>query len=198
MSGKLNEIYNEIKNDPSNLKYSNKGWLPIYTVSKQSKIVIIGQAPGIRAQESRIAWNDLSGKKLRTWLGVSDEEFYDTSKFALIPMDFYFPGQGKSGDLPPRKEFAAKWHPKILNEIEDLKLIILIGQYAQNYYLKDVVKRNLTETVKAYKEYLPLYFPLPHPSPRNIGWQIKNPWFEDLVIPNLKTLVTSILNNEHK
>lgn len=196
MKDNLNKIYNEIINDPENQEFTNKGWLPIYTVSKQSKIVIIGQAPGIKAQESKIAWNDLSGNKLRDWLGVTREEFYDTSKFALIPMDFYFPGQGKSGDLPPRKSFSEKWHSRILNELDSLQLIILIGQYSQNYYLKDKAKKNLTETVKAYKEYLPDYFPLAHPSPRNIRWHIKNPWFEEYVIPDLKKIVKSILNNK--
>ncbi|HHX80350.1 MAG TPA: uracil-DNA glycosylase family protein [Acholeplasmataceae bacterium] len=194
MSNEFNKIYNEIINDSSNLKFIYKGWQPIYTVSKQSKIVIIGQAPGVKAQESGIAWNDLSGNKLRDWLGVTREEFYDTTKFALIPMDFYYPGQGKTGDLPPRRDFAEKWHKRILNELDELRLIILIGQYSQNYYLKDRGKKNLTETVKAYNEYLPLYFPLAHPSPRNIRWQIKNPWFENQVIPELKALVKSILN----
>lgn len=193
MSNELNKIYNEIINDPSNLVFTNKGWQPIYSVSKQSKIVIIGQAPGIKAQESKIPWNDLSGNKLRDWLGVTREDFYDTTKFALIPMDFYYPGKGKSGDLPPRGDFAEKWHGRVLNELDELKLIILIGQYSQSYYLKDKVKKNLTETVRAYKEYLPLYFPLAHPSPRNIRWQIKNPWFENQVIPKLKGLVKSIL-----
>lgn len=196
MNNNLYKIYNEIINDPDNQEYTIKGWLPIYTVSNKSKIVIIGQAPGIKAQESKIAWNDLSGNKLRDWLGVTREDFYETSKFALIPMDFYYPGQGKSGDLPPRRGFAEKWHSKILNELDSLQLIILIGQYSQNYYLKDKAKKNLTETVKAYKEYLPDYFPLAHPSPRNIRWHIKNPWFEEYVIPDLKKIVKSILNNK--
>ncbi|HHX00393.1 MAG TPA: uracil-DNA glycosylase family protein [Acholeplasmataceae bacterium] len=196
MNNNLYKIYNEIINDPDNQEYTIKGWLPIYTVSNESKIVIIGQAPGIKAQESKIAWNDLSGNKLRDWLGVTREDFYETSKFALIPMDFYYPGQGKSGDLPPRRGFAEKWHSKILNELDSLQLIILIGQYSQNYYLKDKAKKNLTETVKAYKEYLPDYFPLAHPSPRNIRWHIKNPWFEEYVIPDLKKIVKSILNNK--
>ncbi len=196
MNNNLYKIYNEIINDPDNQEYTIKGWLPIYTVSNESKIVIIGQAPGIKAQESKIAWNDLSGNKLRDWLGVTREDFYETSKFALIPMDFYYPGQGKSGDLPPRRGFAEKWHSKILNELDSLQLIILIGQYSQNYYLKDKAKKNLTETVKAYKEYLPDYFPLAHPSPRNIRWHIKNPRFEEYVIPDLKKIVKSILNNK--
>lgn len=196
MNNNLYKIYNEIIYDPDNQEYTIKGWLPIYTVSNESKIVIIGQAPGIKAQESKIAWNDLSGNKLRDWLGVTREDFYETSKFALIPMDFYYPGQGKSGDLPPRRGFAEKWHSKILNELDSLQLIILIGQYSQNYYLKDKAKKNLTETVKAYKEYLPDYFPLAHPSPRNIRWHIKNPWFEEYVIPDLKKIVKSILNNK--
>lgn len=191
---KLLKIKNEIMNDAANSEFTAKGWLPLYTISPKSKIMIIGQAPGLKAQISQIAWNDLSGDKLRAWLGVTKEQFYNTDNFALIPMDFYFPGSGKSGDIPPRKEFAAKWHPQLIENLEELKLIILIGAYSQKYYLKSAAKANLTETVKAYKDYLPLYFPLAHPSPRNIRWHIKNPWFDTEVIPVLKDLIKHIIN----
>ena len=190
----LDKIKQEIMNDIDNLEYTNKGWVPVYTVSENSKIVIIGQAPGIRAQESKMAFNDPSGNRLREWLGVSKDEFYDTNNFALIPMDFYFPGDGKTGDLPPRKNFASKWHEKIFSNIKDIKLIILIGSYSQKHYLKNNSKKNLTETVRSYRDYLPKYFPLTHPSPRNIRWFKKNPWFDDEVIPALKELVKDILN----
>lgn len=192
----LIQIRNDIIKDIDNQEYTNMGWLPIYTISSKSKIIIIGQAPGIKAQTSEIAWNDLSGNKLRSWLGVSKEQFYNTDIFGLVPMDFYFPGSSKSGDLPPRRNFASKWHPKLFSNLDDLKLIILIGNYSQKYYLKDSAKTNLTAKVKSYTEYLPTYFPLPHPSPRNIGWHINNPWFEEEVIPELKRVVQEIITGK--
>ena len=199
----LKEIENELKkikediiNDIDNVEFTNKGWLPLYTIGPKSKIIIIGQAPGIKAQESGIAWNDLSGDRLREWLGVSKAQFYDTDLFALIPMDFYYPGKGKSGDLPPRKTFSQKWHPKLKSQLKDLRLIILVGSYAQKYYLKNSFKQNLTETVKSFNEYLPEYFPIVHPSPLNIRWQSKNPWFKDEVIPILKAEVNKIINEK--
>lgn len=194
IENELNKIKEDIINDIDNIEFTNKGWLPLYTISPKSKIIIIGQAPGIKAQESGIAWNDISGDRLREWLGVSKSQFYDTNLFALIPMDFYYPGKGKTGDLPPRESFSIKYHSKLISKLEDLKLIILVGSYAQKYYLKDTFKSNLTETVKAYQEYLPQYLPIVHPSPLNIRWQSKNPWYKDEVLPSLKTLVNSIIN----
>ncbi len=188
---KINEA---IKKDPANIEYTKKGYEPLYVIDKDSKIIIIGQAPGLKAQESNMAWNDLSGNKLREWLGVSREEFYNSKLFGQIPMDFYFPGHGKTGDLPPRKEFAIKWHKQILDNLEDLELIILIGNYSQKYYLD--TKENLTEIVRSYKNYLPKYFPLPHPSPRNIRWFLKNPWFESHALPELKEIVRTIINKK--
>lgn len=170
-----------------------KGFGPVFTAHPNAKIVIIGQAPGIRAQESKKPWNDKSGEQLRRWLAVDDEIFYDPEKIALMPMDFYFPGKGKTGDLPPRKGFAELWHPPLLELMSNIEFIILIGQYAQRYYLKEQSK-NLTETVRSYKNYLPDYFPLPHPSPRNNIWKKKNPWFEEEIVPVLRTCVSKILN----
>jgi len=192
----LNRIKEEIINDSDNIDFTNKGWFPLYTISSKSKILIVGQAPGIKAQESQICWNDLSGNRLREWLGVTKDQFYNPDNFALVPMDFYYPGKAKTGDLPPRKEFSKKWHSRLIENIMDLRLIILIGSYAQKFYLKDSIKRNLTETVKAYKEYLPNYFPLAHPSPLNIRWFRQNQWFDDEVIPSLKELVKNIINEK--
>lgn len=189
----LEEIYNEIKNNPSNLKFNIKGYLPIYSARKNSKILIVGQAPGKKAQESGMPWNDLSGDNLRNWLGVSREIFYNKDIFALVPMDFYFPGSKKRGDAPPRKGFAENWHPRILKEMSEIKLIILIGQYSQEYYLGKRQKDTLTETVKNFKDYLPKYLPLVHPSPRNNIWQKKNPWFQKEVLPALKRIVKELL-----
>ncbi|MDW5289517.1 uracil-DNA glycosylase family protein [Formosa sp. PL04] len=166
---------------------------PIVSAHPESKIVIIGQAPGIKVHNSGIAWNDASGKRLRTWLNVNETQFYDTKNFAIIPMGFCYPGKGKSGDLPPRPECAPQWHDAILNKITDVKLIILIGNYAQKYYLKDKVGKNLTDTVSDFESYLPTYFPMPHPSPRNRFWLSKNQWFETSVVPELQKCVQEIL-----
>jgi uracil-DNA glycosylase len=166
---------------------------PIIRASQQSKILIIGQAPGQKVQDSGIPWDDASGKELRKWLDVSSEQFYDTSLFAIMPMGMCFPGTGKSGDLPPRKECAIAWHHKVLNKMPNIQLTLLIGKYAQDYYLKDNAKENLTETVRHYNNYLPTYLPLPHPSPRNNIWQAKNEWFVLDVLPKLKGAVRKIL-----
>lgn len=162
---------------------------PVIQVNKNSKIIIIGQAPGQKVQNSGIPWDDLSGNELRRWLGVTKEQFYDEKIFALVPMGFCYPGKGKSGDLPPRPECASLWHTALLQYMKEAKLIILIGQYAQKYYLGEKLKPTLTETVKSFKNYLPEYLPLVHPSPRNKIWQKKNPWFEIEVIPQLQKIV---------
>lgn len=162
---------------------------PIIQAAKQSKIIIIGQAPGLKVQLSGIPWDDASGNELRRWLGVTKEQFYDENLFALVPMGFCYPGKGKSGDLPPRPECAPLWHGRLLHYMKEVKLIILIGQYAQKYYLGDKLKPTLTETVKNYTTYLPQYLPLVHPSPRNKIWQKKNPWFEKDVVPQLQKIV---------
>jgi uracil-DNA glycosylase len=138
-------------------------------------------------------WNDVSGQLLRKWLGVTDEQFYDPDLIALVPMDFYYPGKGTHGDLPPRKGFAEKWHPVLLEHMPNVELIILIGAYAQKYYLGKNAKRTLTETVYAYEEYLPTYFPLVHPSPLNFRWRSKNGWFETDVVPKLSKAIEEIL-----
>lgn len=159
---------------------------PVVRASRTSKLLIIGQAPGRKVHESGIPWDDASGKNLRKWLGISEQLFYDESKVALIPMGFCYPGTGKSGDLPPRPECAPLWHERLLKQFDSLKLILLVGQYAQRYYLGNGIKKTLTETVKAYPNYLPKYLPLPHPSPRNQIWMKKNPWFELELLPKLK------------
>ena len=169
---------------------------PVISVSEKSRIIIIGQAPGSVVHRTGIPWDDKSGDRLRSWLGVSKEAFYNEDLFALIPMAFCYPGKGKSGDLPPRPECAPQWHDLVLNQIEKKELIILIGTYAQQYYLKKLVKKNLTTTVKNFADYLPNYLPLPHPSPRNNIWLKKNEWFEAAVIPELKNRIKMICERE--
>ncbi len=155
---------------------------PILRAHPAARILIIGQAPGIRVHRSKIPWNDPSGNRLRSWMQVDRDCFYDTSIFAIIPMAFCYPGKGSSGDLPPPKACAPKWHPPLLQSLRHLKLIILVGSYACNFYIKKEQGLRLSEIVPKAHSYSP-YFPLPHPSPRNIGWFQKNPWFEKEVIP---------------
>jgi uracil-DNA glycosylase len=165
------------------------GARPIIAASPRSKIVIIGQAPGRIVHQTAIPWNDKSGDNLRNWLGVDKATFYNDEIFALMPMGFCFPGKGRSGDLPPRKECAPLWHKRLLDFMPEKRLIILVGQYAQQYYLNGMCGASLTETVKNYASYLPEYLPLPHPSPRNNIWQAKNKWFEIEVLTTLKAII---------
>ena len=168
---------------------------PIIRASSKSKILIIGQAPGQKVQNSGIPWDDASGKVLREWLGVDSDSFYNTELFAIMPMGFCYPGASKTGDLPPRKECAVNWHKRMSDKMLRIQLTLLIGKYAQDYYLKQNAKENLTETVKNYADYLPAYIPLPHPSPRNNIWIKKNSWFKADVIPLLQEKVSLILNS---
>jgi uracil-DNA glycosylase len=161
---------------------------PMLIAHPNARICIIGQAPGRKVQESGIAWADKSGENLMQWLGLNPAEFYDENLVALIPIGFCYPGTGKSGDLPPRKECAPLWHDRVLNHMKYLQLTLLIGKYAQNYYLKNK-SENLTSTVRNFETFLPTYFPLPHPSPRNNIWKKKNPWFEQDVLPRLRTII---------
>lgn len=186
------KIRNALISDERNSDYSKRGILPIYQVSEEAKILIIGQAPGAKVEENGIPFMDKSGEKLRTWMGVDEATFY-SKRIAIMPMDFYFPGRGKTGDLPPRKFIAEDYHEKMLALMPKIKLTILIGGYAIKNYLKDTKKENLTETVRCFQEYLPKYFPIVHPSPLNFRWQAKNPWFEKDVVPMLRQKVHEIL-----
>jgi uracil-DNA glycosylase len=190
----LARIRAEIAGQASNAWAVQLGYEPVYAAGSEARIVIIGQAPGKRAQDSGIPWDDPSGVKLRDWLGVTPAEFYDPNVVALLPMDFYYPGKGRHGDLPPRVDFAPQWHPRILEQLTQLRLTILIGSYAQKRYLGARAHKSLTETVRAHREYEPAMIPLVHPSPLNFRWQAKNPWFELEVLPALRMLVRTALS----
>ncbi|CYU97960.1 TPA: uracil-DNA glycosylase family protein [Streptococcus suis] len=188
----LADIRQAIMWDVANRDFTNKGIAPLFQAPSTAKILIIGQAPGLKTQEKGRLFDDASGDNLRRWLDVDRQTFYESGHFAILPMDFYYPGKGKSGDLPPRKDFAPKWHLLILDQLPELELTLLVGNYAQEYYLEKS-QRNLTERVKHADDYLPTYFPLPHPSPRNNIWQAKNPWFQAEIIPNLQNILKQIL-----
>lgn len=192
MPNDLESLLKEIKACTVCAEHLPLGPNPVVEVQKSSKILIIGQAPGTKVHASGIPWDDASGKRLREWMGVDRETFYDASKIAIVPMGFCYPGRGKGGDLPPRKECAPLWHQRLLDYMPHLQLTLLIGQYAQKYYLKERRKKTLTETVQSFHEYLPNFFPLVHPSPRNQIWLKKNPWFEKEVVPKLKKQVKGI------
>lgn len=189
----FDSVFQAIRADEQNEEFTQQGIDPLYTASATSRLVIIGQAPGRVAQETRIPWNDKSGDRLRSWLGIDRVTFYDPSAVALLPMDFYYPGKGKSGDLPPRRGFAEKWHPVLLGMMPQVRLTVLVGSYATRRYLELSSSAKLTDVVRNYADYLPRFFPLVHPSPRNQLWMSRNPWFETDVLPRLRSEVASAL-----
>ncbi len=191
----LEDVIEEIKNDPRNKTYTDRGIDPILQVDPEAKILLIGQAPGRIVEETGIPFNDKSGEKLRKWMGIDKDTFY-SKQIAILPMDLYYPGKAKQGDKAPRKFIAEQYHEKILNTMPEIELTILIGAYSQKYYLGKNAKKNLTETVRNYKQYLPEYFPIVHPSPLTRGWLKKNPWFEQENLIELKELVNNILSTQ--
>jgi uracil-DNA glycosylase family 4 len=183
----LKELFGEIRSCTYCAKNLPLGPRPIIRGLASAKIVIIGQAPGTKVHASGIPWDDASGKRLHEWMGITSEIFYDESKIAIVPMGFCYPGQGKSGDLPPRHECAPLWHERVFKLLQNVKLTILIGQYAQQRYLGEKRRENLTETVRHWRDYSESgYLPLVHPSPRNGIWLRRNAWFEQDVVPYLK------------
>jgi uracil-DNA glycosylase len=166
---------------------------PVVRAHRDARILIVGQAPGARVHASGIPWDDASGKRLREWLGVDAEIFYDASRFAIVPMGFCYPGRGASGDNPPRPECAPLWLDRLLAELPEIRLTLLIGQYAQRHFLANARKATLTDTVRAWREYDPAVLPLPHPSPRNQAWFKHHPWFESDVLPDLRRRVAQQL-----
>ena len=167
---------------------------PVFQVAAGARVLIAGQAPGSKVHESGVPFDDPSGERLREWLGINCDTFYDADRIALLPMGFCYPGRGKSGDLPPRPECALTWREKFLNCLECVQVTLVIGQYAMRWHLGDEAKSNLTETVRAWREFVPSVFPLPHPSPRNNIWLKKNAWFERDVLPELRRTIKRALD----
>jgi len=167
---------------------------PVVQLASTARLLIVGQAPGSKVHRSGIPWDDASGDRLRDWLGLDHPTFFDEGKVAIVPMGFCYPGAGANGgDNPPRPECAPRWHERLLKHLPDLQLTLLVGQYAHRYYLDAGPKTSMTETVKAFSQYGPRFFPLPHPSWRSGIWMRKNPWFEEQVIPELRNVVRKLV-----
>lgn len=188
----LEAIRQAIREDAANQAFTDQGLEPLFQAPATARILIIGQAPGLKTQGKGRLFDDASGVCLRRWLGVDEATFYESGLFAILPMDFYYPGRGKSGDLPPRKDFAGRWHPLLMSFLPEVELTIFLGRYAQDYYL-GTSPRILTHKVRQAASYLPSQCPLPHPSPRNAIWQAKNPWFQTAILPLLRERVSAIL-----
>lgn len=165
---------------------------PVFLVDKTARLLIVGQAPGRRAHQTGIPWNDPSGEVLRGWLAMEREAFYDAERVAIVPMGLCYPGTVDGADLPPRRECAPAWQPRFRAALPRIALTLLVGSYAQAYYLGSSKKKTLSETVRAYHDYLPEFFPLPHPSWRNLAWLKRNPWFSKNVIPALRRRVKAL------
>ena len=167
---------------------------PIVRGNASARLLITSQAPGTRVHETGLTFNDRSGDVLRGWLAIDRDAFYDEDRIAIVPMGFCYPGRGaQGGDLPPRKECAPLWHARLLPHYPRIGLTLLVGSYAINYYLKGRTQRTMVETVRNWREYLPDFFPLPHPSWRNVLWMRQNPWFEAEVLPELRRRVHALI-----
>jgi uracil-DNA glycosylase len=193
MSGELEHLLREIRACRICEKHLPLGPNPVLRAGADARLLIVSQAPGIRVHATGIPWNDASGRRLRDWLQMDAATFYDEQRVAIVPMGFCYPGKAGSGDAPPRPECRATWHPRLLPLLPKVQLTLLVGQYAQAYVLGARRKPTLGETVRAWRDYLPAHLPLPHPSPRNVGWFKANPWFEAEVLPVLRERVHALL-----
>jgi len=193
MSGNFSQLLASVRECRLCEKSLPLGARPVLQIDPRARILIAGQAPGRRVHESGIPFDDPSGVRLREWLGISRETFYDPGKVAILPMGFCYPGSEKSGDLPPRPECAEAWRHRLLRSLRHVELTLVIGQFAQRWHLARVHK-NLTETVRAWQDYGPRIVPLPHPSPRNNIWLKRNPWFSESLLPSLKIMTREALN----
>jgi uracil-DNA glycosylase len=192
----LEELLREVRACTACAAHLPLGPNPVLRAGSTARILIVGQAPGTRVHHTGIPWNDPSGDRLRNWLQFDRALFYNSNRIAIIPMGFCYPGKGASGDLPPRPECAPLWHPRLLDALPDLQLKLLVGKYAQDYYL-GTRRQPLAVTVRQFGQYLPEFFPLPHPSPRNIRWFRNHPWFETEVLPALQARVSVVIGGAH-
>lgn len=167
---------------------------PIVQAGETARILVVGQAPGARVHETGIPWDDASGERLRKWMGISPDAFYDRSRVAIIPMGYCYPGRGKGGDAPPRRECATIWHDRLLARLPEIELTLLIGAHAQRHFLRGRMKSSLSATVKSWKEYAPDFIPLPHPSPRNQPWFKRHPWFDEELGPSLQARTRALVD----
>jgi uracil-DNA glycosylase/alkylated DNA nucleotide flippase Atl1 len=190
---KFDAIRRAIIDDDDNASMRLQGWQPVYAAGAGAKIAVVGQAPGRHAQASGIPWDDASGRNLISWLGVTETQFRNPDLFTLLPMDFYYPGKGKAGDLAPRQGFATRWHSQLLTLMPNIQLTLLIGRYAQLHYLQAAAGASLTDSVRRFSDFIPTHFPLVHPSPLNFRWQARNPWFVTDVLPALRMQVSVAL-----
>ena len=193
MSGELEGLLREIRACRICERHLPLAPNPVLRAGADARLLIVSQAPGIRVHATGIPWNDASGRRLRDWLQIDAATFYDEQRVAIVPMGFCYPGKTGSGDAPPRPECRATWHPRLLPLLPKVQLTLLVGQYAQAYVLGARRKPSLGETVRAWRDYLPTHLPLPHPSPRNVGWFKANPWFEAEVLPVLRERVHALL-----
>lgn len=166
---------------------------PVVQADVAARILVVGQAPGLRVHQTGLPWDDPSGERLREWMGVSKEVFYDASRIAIIPMGYCYPGRGNGGDLPPRRECAQLWLDQLLAKLPLIELTLLVGQHAQRHFLGCRRQRSLAETLSAWAEYSPDFIPLPHPSPRNTPWLQRNPDFGQQLLPELRRRVATLL-----
>lgn len=188
MAGSFNALLKEVRGCSVCAAHLPLGPRPVVRMQRGAKLLIIGQAPGTKVHETGLPWNDRSGEVLRGWLDLQRDDFYDETRIAIMPMGFCYPGVNpKGGDNPPRPECAPRWHERLLAHLPDIRLTLLVGQYAQKHYLRERCARTMTETVQRFRDYLPDgCFPLPHPSWRNLGWQKKQPWFATETLPALR------------
>ena len=190
----LGELLDKIRKCDVCTEHLPLGPRPVVSVDAGARIMVIGQAPGTRVHASGIPWDDPSGDRLREWMGIDSDRFYNDPAIGIMPMGFCYPGRGRSGDLPPRAECAPLWHNELLSFLPGVALTLLIGNYAQRYYLDDAFRKlTLTERVQRWSEAGREFLPLPHPSPRNNLWLRKNPWFEAEVLPELRRRVSDVL-----
>lgn len=192
-AGALDSLLREVRACTACAAHLPLGPRPVVQLGAGARILIVGQAPGLKVHQSGIPWDDASGRRLREWMGIAPPVFYDPQRIAIIPMAYCYPGRGNGGDLPPRRECADLWLDRLLAQLPDIRLTLLVGQYAQRHFLAERARATLTETVMAWRDYAPSMLPLPHPSPRNQPWFSRHPWFKDDVLPALRQAVAAAL-----